>query len=265
MISLLKAIGKRIMELVNLTNKKILVAGASSGIGQSTAILLSKLGAGLILVARNEERLKATCGQLQGSGHVYYSHDLSDVNGIESFVKRVINDNGAVDGMVYSAGVADTRPFRMMKPENLQKTFDVNFFGFVELVRCLTTKKAYNPGMSVVGISSISSVQGNSGKVSYCASKGAMDAAVRAMAKELAPKGIRINTINPALVHTKLFDEQLDNSESVSEEMQMIIKRQYMGIGEPEDIANMAAYLLSDAARYISGANMLLDGGRYSS
>ena len=151
---------------------------------------------------------------------------------------------------------------KFLKPEQLLEIFQINLFPFIEVVRCLTRKNAYNPGMSIVGISSVSSMQGGKGKTGYCASKGAMDAAVRAMAKELAPGKIRINTICPGLLQTDMYDTARDNGGG---DFQNIAERQYLGIGKPEDAASLAAFLLSDASHFITGTSMVTDGGRTAS
>jgi NAD(P)-dependent dehydrogenase (short-subunit alcohol dehydrogenase family) len=141
---------------------------------------------------------------------------------------------------------------------------DINFGSFIEMVRCLTKRKRFNEGMSIVGVSSVAAQQGNQTKTVYAASKAAMDAAVRCLGKELAPKDIRINTIAPALIKTAIFDE-LKESNVGATDTENVIARQYLGIGEPNDVANMIAYLLSRASRFISGSTIAVDGGRLSS
>lgn len=249
---------------MELTGKRILITGASSGIGQETAALISKLGAETVLIARREEQLKETLSKLAGSGHKYYCYDLCNVDDIEILIGTVISEGGSIDGFVHSAGIGNYRPLKLMKPNFLKEVMEVNFYSFVELVRCMTKKGFYNDGMSIVGISSISSQQGNQTKIAYSASKAAMDAAIRCMAKELAPKRIRVNSIVPALIKTQLYDVFLDMG-GESEDAKNIMARQYLGLGEPQDIANMAAYLLSDASKFITGTSIAVDGGRLSS
>ena len=250
--------------LVDLSGKQILITGASSGMGRETAILCSKLGARIVAVARNEEKLKETIGTLEGDGHAYYCFDLGNVDKIENFMKKLSSERGAIDGFVHSAGVGSTRPIKLLKPAVVREVMNINYFSFIEIIRCLTKKNCYNEGMSIVGISSISSKQGNQTKTAYCASKGAMDASVRCLAKELAEKKIRVNAVNPALIRTDIFQQFLDNSGD-SDDAKSILQRQYLGIGEPIDVANMIAYLLSDAARFITGSCVDVDGGRLSS
>lgn len=253
-----------IFPLIDLSGKKILVAGASSGIGAETSRLLSKLGASVILVARREPQLQETQATLEGHDHRYYCQDLSILDDIESFVKTVISENGPIDGYVHCAGMTSHRPLNLIKPKVMKEIMDINFGSFLEMVRCITKKGSFNEGMSIVGISSISSLRGNQSKTAYAASKAAMDAAVRCLGKELAPKGIRINTVAPAFIRTAIFDT-FKNETAGSSDADDIVARQYLGIGEPQDVANMIAFLLCNASRFITGSTIGIDGGRLSS
>ena len=250
--------------IVDLSNKMILVAGASSGIGAETAVLCRELGATIVLVARSEDKLREVMQKLQGDGHSYYPFDLNVLDNIEAFIKTVVKETGALDGMVYSAGIPGTRPLKMLKPAALSEVMNINFSAFAELVCCAARKNMFNKGMSIVGISSISSTVGSSGKTAYCASKAAMDAAVRCMAKELAPSGIRVNTVCPGIIETAMFQAFRDNAGD-SRDAQSKIERQYLGLGKPIDVANVIAFLLSDASRMITGAHVGVDGGMLSS
>jgi NAD(P)-dependent dehydrogenase (short-subunit alcohol dehydrogenase family) len=250
--------------LVNLAEKKILVTGASSGIGAETAVLCSQLGAKVVLVARREDKLQEVMMKLKSDGHRYFAFDLSYVDEIEGFIKSLISEVGPLDGFVHSAGISSTRPLKMIKPAHLREVMDINFNSFVEIVRCITKKNCFNLGMSIVGISSISSSQGNQAKTAYCASKAAMDAVVRCFAKELAQNNIRANTVCPAMINTDIYEKFKDNAGD-SYDAEVLMYRQYLGLGEPADVANMIAFLLSDAARFITGSNIGVDGGILSS
>lgn len=252
------------VNVIDLTGKQILITGASSGMGKETAILCSKLGAKVIMVSRNEEKLQSVLNSLEGDGHMYFPFDLSQVDEIEDFIKDMISKTGPIDGFVHSAGMGSTRPLKLLKPAALREVMELNFYSFIEVIRCITKRKCYNEGLSIVGISSISSKQGNQTKTAYCASKGAMNASVRCLAKELADKKIRVNTVNPALINTDIYQQFLDNSGD-SEDAKNIMARQYLGLGEPVDVANMIAFLLSDAAKFITGSSVDIDGGRLSS
>lgn len=247
--------------LVNLEGRRIIVTGASSGIGKKTAITLSGLGAKLILVARREDKLQETISELEGEGHTYYCADLGVVGDIESLVKRIVEEQGKVDGLAYAAGVPSSVSLMQSKPEKVQKVFDVNFFGFLEFVRQVCRKGNYNEGMRIVGVSSIASVAGDKAHLVYSASKSAMDSAVRCIAKEVAEKGICINTVAPAMTATELYEKYLDRYGEDSGSNEELLKRQYLGIAKTEDIANAIAYLISPAARFITGIMLPVDGG----
>lgn len=250
--------------IVDLTNKKILITGASSGIGAETALLCSQLGAKVILVARREEKLREVLSGLEGSGHQFYSFDLANVDEIETFTKQIIKRVGPLDGFVHSAGIPGTRPFKLYKPQALRAIMDVNFSSFFEIVRCISKKNASNEGASIVGVSSISSKIGGLGKSGYSPSKAAMNGAVRSMAKELASRKIRVNTVCPGLIETTIYQTIIDNSGD-SQDTKARIDRQYLGLGHPVDIANTIAFLLSDASRMITGTSINVDGGMLSS
>lgn len=249
---------------MNLTDKRILVTGASSGIGRETSILLSKLGAHVIMIARRLPQLEETFTNLEGTDHKYYSYDLSDTNGIDEYIQKVISENGKLDGFVHSAGVGSSRPLKMLKPDYVDEVMRINFYSFIEIVRCITKKGNFNEGMSIVGVSSIASLQGNQSKTVYCASKAAMDAAVRCMAKELSSKKIRVNTVMPGLIKTPIFDTFLDQGLD-SEDAKNVMARQYLGVGETIDVANTIAFLLSNASKFVTGTSIAVDGGRLSS
>lgn len=249
------------MDFVDLHGKKIIVAGASSGIGRETALLLNKLGASVILVARREDKLKEVIAQMTGEGNAYYAADMSDLNAIEPLFKRIVSECGKLDGMVYSVGMSLSLPLQMFKPEKLQRIFSTNFFAFVECVRQICKKGRYHEGMRIVGISSIASMKGDKAHLGYSASKAAMDAAVRCIAKEVADRGICINTVAPAMTKTEMYANFLKNGGDNEAENQQLLARQYLGIAETEDISNAVAFLLSEKARFITGITMPVDGG----
>lgn len=247
--------------LVDLSMKRILVVGASSGIGKQTAITLSHVGAKLSIAARNEERLEKTVEELSGQGHDYYVADVSDVSSIKSLIEEVITKGGPLDGLVYAAGVGTALPLMQSKPEKVQDTFNVNFFGFFEVVRQAAQKGRFNPGMRIVGVSSCASLRGDKSKAIYSSSKAAMDSAVRCMAKELASKGICINTVAPSMTATELYSHYVEKYGEDSEANKGLLDRQYLGIAQPQDIANAIAFLISPAARFITGITLPVDGG----
>lgn len=247
--------------LIDLTDRRILVVGASSGIGKQTALTLSQVGAKISLVARNEEKLETTLAELEGNGHDYFIADVSEIASIESLIKEIVVKDGPLDGVVYSAGVGTALPLMQSKPEKVQDTFNVNFFGFFEVVRQVARKGRFSPGMRIVGVSSCASLRGDKSKAIYSSSKAAMDSAVRCMAKELAGKGICINTVAPSMTATELYNHYIEKYGEDSDTNKELITRQYLGVAQPQDVANAIAFLISPAARFITGITMPVDGG----
>lgn len=245
---------------MDLTSKLVLITGASSGIGKETAIQISRLGARVVLVARRVEQLEETYELMEGNNHKYYSFDLSKVETIEVFIKKVVSENGQFHGLVHCAGISPMRPLSMTKYENILTAMNVNFFSFVEIIRCITKKGCFYDGGSIVGISSISSIKGYKSKLSYCASKAAMDAAIRCIAFELKGKKIKINSIMPGWVSTGMSEYFNDNFNNTNEFKERF-ERQFLGFSKPVEVANLVAFLLSDAVNTVTGTSVLIDGG----
>ncbi len=245
---------------MDLKEKVILVAGATVGIGKATAILLSELGAKVISLSSNEERLKEVKSLLKGDGHTHYVLDLNNAETIERAVKEAVSANGALDGVVYCVGVRSRRPLAMLTPKVLHEVMNINFVSFVEMIRCITKKNRYNEGLSIVGVSSISSQRGAPSVTAYAASKAAMESAVRCLAKELSVKKIRLNTVVPAQINTPAYEGLVSMNMNENKE-DVTLQRQYLGLGEPVDVANLIAFLLSDNSRFITGSSIPVDGG----
>lgn len=239
-----------------LTGKTILVTGASSGIGQATAIECSKLGATLIISGRNVERLKATFDKLEGTNHQMIVADLSTDSGI----KELIDKLPILDGVASNAGIPDTSVVQFYKESTIENVFKTNTFSMMLLTKYLVKKKKLRRNSSIVYTSSIGNVYtaGISNGI-YGASKCAIDGFMRTAALELAPKGIRCNSVNPGMVETPLV---AINSSISSEQYDEDKKRYPLGrYGNPSDIAWAIIYLLSDASSWITGLALKIDGG----
>lgn len=250
-------------KIYDFSSKRILVSGATGGIGSAVCRLLDRCGAALYLVDYAEDSLCKLKNNLCGINHEIMTADLSLVGELEPKIKDLIQKFGPVDGFVHCAGVGSVRPINISKYEFMLNVMNINYFSFVEIIRCLTKKGQFNKGMNVVGISAIGAYLGNSTKTAYCASKAAMNSAVRCLAKELAPKGIRLNNVAPGVTNTTMAS----NFEALgidSKESKSIIERQYLGPCEPEDIADTVLFLLSDMSRKITGSCICVDGGKLS-
>lgn len=251
--------------IADFSGRKILVIGASSGIGRQTAIRLAELGADVILLARREEKLKEVLACLGIGNHSYYVADLNELDCIEAVFRRIQAEHGKLDGMVYSAGISLSVPLNLFTPEKLQKIFNINFFAFVECVRQACKKGRFHEGMRIVGVSSVASVRGDKSHLGYSASKAAMDSAVRCIAREVAEKGICINTVAPAMTATEMLEAYLQKNGADSQSNRELFARQYMGIVKTSDVADAIAFLLSPSARCITGITLPVDSGMTTS
>ncbi len=248
------------MGLFSLSNKTILITGASSGIGRSCAVQCSKMGASLLLMGRNVDELNRTVSELQpGTKVEMIVADFSKMIDLELLIAEKILTIGKIAGFIHCAGVEKTLPLKKQTSEVFQSIFDINVFAGFELAKIISLKKYKAEKASFVFIASVAGMVGESGKTIYSASKGAVISGARSMSMELARSDIRVNSISPAMVKTPILEKMFDG---IGEEAtQNIIKKHPLGIGEPEDVANACVFLLSDAAKWITGTNLVVDGG----
>ena len=245
---------------MNLSGKRILVTGATGGMGRETSIQLSKLGAAVVLCDMNDDALNDVFGLLEGEGHAKYCFNLNDVDAIDALVKQMVSESGPFNGFVHCAGIAPMRPLKMTKKEDIINVMNANLFSFIEIVRCITKKGCFVDGGSIVAISSTASIQGKQSKVAYSASKAGLDGAIRCLVCDLKKRHIRINSIMPCWVNTRMYKSYMEKY-SETFEVKEIQEKQYMGVTEPIEVANTIAFLLSDATKTITGTSILIDGG----
>jgi NAD(P)-dependent dehydrogenase (short-subunit alcohol dehydrogenase family) len=243
----------------SLEGKRILITGASSGLGRECAIRCSYSGATVIITGRDKSRLRETFDNLLPGKHSLFEIDLSEFDSYEKKLSDAMKDYVTVEGFIHSAGVEMTLPINMMKPMHFQSLFNINVISGFEICRILLKRKHFSVNSSLVFIASIMGILGQPGKIGYCSSKGALVNGVKSMALELAPKGIRANSILPAICRTKMSEELLSNL--TDEAKNAVLKMHPLGLGEPEDVALAAVYLLSDASRWVTGSELVIDGG----
>ncbi|MBN2764477.1 MAG: SDR family oxidoreductase [Bacteroidales bacterium] len=243
-----------------MKDNNILVTGASSGIGASCSIACSESGANLILLGRNQEKLDHIMSQLSPGNHSSISIDLTGIEDIENSLEDILNKYGKIHGFVHSAGIDMTLPLNALKHKDYKSIFSTNVISGFELARVLS-KRRFCPisGASYIFIASVMGLVGEVAKVAYSASKGALLAGCRSMALELATKKIRVNCISPAIVQTDLVNKLFE--ELPKGAVDRIKSLHPLGIGSPEDIANACVFLLSIESKWITGSNIVIDGG----
>jgi len=245
----------------SLEGKCIWISGASSGIGRACAIKASQLGAFVVLTARSEERLNETREALKDPKKAFVVPiELRETATMNSVVENVIQKTGAVHGVVNAAGISTTLPFRNITEAKLDEFFEVNVKASLLLTKQLCKAAHFSTaGGSIVFLTSVMAHAGDSGKVLYSMSKGALLAAARSLAVELAPRKIRVNCVSPGVVETPMTQNAVYNRDD--ESRARILAMHPLGPGSPEDVANACAFLLSDASRWVTGTQLMIDGG----
>jgi NAD(P)-dependent dehydrogenase (short-subunit alcohol dehydrogenase family) len=243
------------MNPFSLTDKTVLVTGASSGIGKAIAIVCSQMGAKLIITGRNHERLNETFKLLTGSIHQQFTVDLNDLSSLSELVEQLPK----LDGFVSCAGLINPLLLQLTDEKDVTDIMNTNAIAPIHLTRLLVQSKKLNKAASLVYISSIN---GNNcasiGNSIYAASKSALSGFIKALALELAPRTIRANCINPGMIETNLFQStNIGGEEMEKDKLNYPLKR----YGKPEEVAYSVVYLLSDATAWITGTNLLIDGG----
>lgn len=241
----------------SLDGKSILITGASSGIGQGIAVACAKMGARVVLSGRNENRLKETLDSLEGQGHVVLCGDLN----AEDTRMDIVGKMPELNGVVHCAGISQIQMAKFMDQTFLEGIFKTNVFSPLLLNTLLLKKKKLHKNSSIIFISSISGVyRSQIGEGGYGATKAALAGFVKSLALELSAQGIRVNTIHPGVVETPLLE--VSNGTFGKEELESLRQKYPLKrFGKPEDIAYCAVYLLSDASNWMTGSNILIDGG----
>jgi len=237
------------------TEQRFIVTGASSGLGEATALLLNELGASVIAIARREDKLNALKEKAKYPENMFIeTKDLTeDIEGLPAYVKTLKEKYGKFQGMAYCAGLGGIHPLRTVDMETMQKIFTINYFAPVFMTKGFVDKRNNNgKGSSIVCIASAGGVHCDPGMTEYAGSKGALIASMQSIAREVAPTGVRINCVSPTLIQTGMAGEI---------ERQFAEGKYPFGIGEVSDVANMIVYLLSEQAKWITAQNYIIDCG----
>jgi NAD(P)-dependent dehydrogenase (short-subunit alcohol dehydrogenase family) len=245
----------------HLKGKNILVTGASSGIGRQCAISCSRMGANVVLFGRNKERLNETLNCMENiSNHLVYSVDLLEYERVDDIIKELVQLKGKINGLVNCVGISSTLPLKMINTQKMDDFFHTNVYSCINISKLAAKQTSFSEvGGSIIFMSSVMGIVGESGKTLYAMTKGALIAASKSLSIELATRKIRVNSISPGVVETPLSQKSFysQNEDSLNK-----IKSYHpLGFGCTEDVANACIFLLSDASKWITGINLIVDGG----
>ncbi len=244
------------------SEQKFIVTGASSGIGEGVALLLNELGASVIAIGRNEIRLNGLKQKAKHPENMFLEQkDLTeDIDGLPAYVKSLKEKYGKFSGMAYCAGITGIYPLQVLDFEKIKRVFDINYFAPILMTKGLIDRRNnIGTGCSCVYVSSIDAKTCTRGQSVYSGTKAGLCASVKAIAKEVSSQGIRMNCVLPSMIKTPMTLDEFSQLTGMTEDMQKNIYP--FGWGEPKDVADMIVFLLSDAAKFISGQNYIIDSG----
>jgi NAD(P)-dependent dehydrogenase (short-subunit alcohol dehydrogenase family) len=244
---------------MDMTGKTVLVTGASSGIGRETCRCLGELGARVVMVARDRQRLDKIALELEGTGHSAEPFDLAMSDEIPAWLEGITGRLGPLDGCVHCAGVTDTKLIRDWRAKDADAMMRINLYPCFALAKGLRRRQSHKPGASLVFLASVAGFRGTPGLAVYAATKAAVIGLTRSLARELVSDGIRVNCVAPGMVETEMTQgwRRMMTEEQIAQKM----KAHPMGFGRPRDVANAAAFLLADTSRWITGTTLVADGG----
>ena len=245
---------------IDFEKRRVVVSGATSGIGEAIAIALCQSNATVVLLGRNPDKLAETTEKLPSEAFETVLIDLGDIESINGKIRELAKNKGSLYGLCHAAGVVETRPLGSFKPASFQSMLDVNLTAGIELAKAICRRDVMtNEGGSVLFLSSIYSLVGMPGQIGYSATKGAVLAAARTMAVELARLNVRVNTLSPGLVRTPMTEGAL--AKLSAGHVEQLEQAHPLGTGTPEDVARAAVFLLAPENRWITGTNLVIDGG----
>ncbi|WP_241985448.1 SDR family NAD(P)-dependent oxidoreductase [Cryobacterium sp. TMT1-21] len=245
--------------LLGIEGKRVLVTGASSGIGLATAIEIANHGGRVVALARNSARLADTMARLQGTGHSSVEYDLSDLDGIPVLVQRIARSMEGLDAIVHCAGLHSARPLASVEPTDIRRVMDVNVNAAIMLAKGFRHRQVQKVAPSIVLLSSSLGLVGQAGTSVYSASKGALVSLAKSLALELARQDIRVNAVCPGIVETEMTENL---ARTIGPQAFESIRLAHpLGLGTPQDVAATILFLISDASRWITGSVIAVDGG----
>ncbi len=239
----------------NFKNENFVVTGASSGMGRQVVKELAAAGACVLAIARREEVLLELQKEYPGNISIAAA-DVCDHTAMEVAVLNFVLQHGKLHGGVHAAGVLGITPLKQFDPAEAHRIMDISFWAGINFLQLCTKVANSEKGASFVLFSSADAIAAEKGKFAYSAAKMALNSAVKAIAKEIARRGQRVNTVLPGWV-----DTAMTQNASEMTDMDSVLKRQLLGIGKPEQVTGQILFLLSDRANWITGTNVIVDGG----
>ncbi|MEE4239575.1 MAG: SDR family oxidoreductase [Anderseniella sp.] len=245
---------------MRLDGQRIMITGASSGLGRACAQVISQLGGEVVLVARDEVRLGETLSSMDGDGHQVEAFDLAETEAIPAWIKDVVARGGKpLTGLVHCAGIEITLPVRTMKLADYERMMNINVTAAFALAKGFRQRGVCLPPASIVLISSVSAIKARPGMVAYAAGKAALVGMARSLAVELAREHIRVNVLTAGLVQTEMAKTVLHHM--TESQVAELVGEHLLGLGKPQDVAHSVAFLLAETGRWITGSNLVVDGG----
>lgn len=241
-----------------MSGRRIMVIGSCGGIGKSCAEKLDKLGYRLVVTGTDEEKIKSVIDHLNNVD-MYMKMDVTDTNQVKQIFDCLKEKKLKLDGMIYASGISGVQPLKVINRELLHNVFEVNCFGFMDVCKYMASKRISNDFSSIVAISSMASVENYIGEIAYCASKAALNSAVKVASKELMNRKIRVNAVLPGTTETPMINQAREFDTGFDEN---VLRNQPLGIIQPEYVADMVEFLLSDKSRFITGDCIMINAGR---
>ena len=239
----------------NFSNQNFVVTGASSGMGRQVVLELAQAGANVLAIARGKEAL-IDLQQQYPEKIVISSIDVCDEVNMEKSIEKFVTDKGKLDGGVHAAGISGLTPIKSFDEEYARRIVDVSFWAGAKLIQICSKVKNSNSGASFILFSSVRSQKTDKGLFAYAGAKAAMQIAVKTFAKEFSKRKLRVNTISPGWVITNMTDK-LGETNNLDE----VNQNHILGIGMPEDISGVVLFMLSDRSKWMTGSNIVVDGG----
>lgn len=247
----------QVENITTMHQKAFLVSGVTGGIGSAVARDLLQKGFFVAGILRDLKRLQSEFRDNNKFEAIVV--DLAVSDNLDNILDDLVCRHGKLDGFIHCAGIEETLSINMHKKDIITKIFQVNVFSAIELLRVVSKKRISNDGASIILVASVMAELGAAGKLGYCGSKSALIGLVKSASLELAKRRIRVNAVSPGIVLTDLVKSLFDKLAEVQK--QDIVNMHPLGLGNVESVSGLISFLLSDESKWITGQNLIVDGG----